>query len=80
VSNVVFQLVMSRVCCVCVACLSEDTNELKNEVNEYTARDHTLRENENTHKTNKQHRREKERKSFLGCVWPPLVLTFFSPK
>ena len=48
-------------CVLCAVCLSEDTNELKNEneVNECNAKE----TNEN-----KQHIREKERKSFLVCL------------
>ena len=60
---------------MCLVCFSEDTNALKNEVNEYTARAHRERTKINT---NTQHRREKERKSFLvrlASTW----LDFFLP-
>ena len=48
---------------MCVVCLSEDTNELKNEVNEYAAREHSARERKYTQ--NKQTTQKRERKKEL---------------
>ena len=74
-SNVVFQLVMSRV--LCVVCLSEDTNELKNEVNEMNALSDCCFETNETN-TNTQTTKKRERLNFLVCLASP-CLDFFLP-
>ena len=63
---------------VCVVCLSEDTNELKNEVNEYAAREHSARERKYTQ--NKQTTQKRERKKELfGVRLASTCLDFFLP-
>ena len=77
VSNVVFQLVMSRV--LCVLCVSPKIRMNWKMKWMNTPRENTARERERKWtQTNNTEERKKERA--FWCVWPPLGLTFFSPK